>query len=588
MRSSSLLALVLVAAPAAAQNAAPEVTQARDTAIDARLSPDGERIAYRARADGAVRLFVRDVSDSTAAPIARTPESTPVDAYAWTPDGRHLVFLGADDGHLHVVDSDTAGPAGPPRDLTPDVDGPTRLAGFAADPHAALIEVPGRWPDAPDLLRVDVRTGESTTVVVNDGGVLRWLPDDAGDPWLAVRGAEEGAVELVRRRDGVSVPIYRCAPEEICEPAGFHPDGRIWLRTNRGRAAPALVLLDPLMLEEEIVRADLTDDPEAAFRSDSLFDRDSARLRTMLGAVALEFQSPRADGARMLVTARDSAGATLLLFDRWAGRLTRLLMLESPSESPLRAAAAAPSPDPSVLRPMRLSYRITESDPQGPAVDVERRIERISVRRRAAWRIVDLAEVPVYATVAPDPGSLPDADELEPRHESPPPPRGTAQAADTVLLDAGTLRPISRRAGGALTIRLDFDDRRVRGMAASGGFEVPVDLALEAPIRADGAGLELLVAALPLDEDYGARFTMFDAEALAPVVVDLVVTDAQQATTPAGDFDAWRVTITPVDGEGGRHEWLVRRDAPHYMLRAITRAGDFISTTELTDAGDLP
>lgn len=581
--STNLGLLVLWLAPVAA---------AQGPALDARLAPDGGRVAYRAMADGAVRLFVRQIDDSTS--VAVTPAGVSVETYAWAPDARRLVYRAAADGHLYVV-----APGEDPRDLTPGASGPVRLAGFAPEPVAAVVELPGRWPGAPDLHRVDLATGEHVPLVVNDGGVREWLVDAEGVPVVGVREGPAGEEELVLVRGDTLTPFYSCGVGETCDALGMHVDGRVWVRSNRNRPAPALVLVDPLTLGEEIVRADLRADPAGVFRSDSLFRRDTTRLREALGRLPNDWQEPVAGASRMLVTARDSAGATLYLFDRWAGTVRPLLPLTGGGSG--ANGPAAPVPDTLLLREAELRYRVTDAELQTPPVapvNVERRIERRTERGRAVWRVVDEAEVPVFGAIeldtaalmadpTTDPTADPTADPTFDPTFDPPEPEGTADAEETTLVDAATLSPISRTVTGPVSSTLVFGPGSVTGTAQSAGFETAVDVTVPGTLWADGAALELLVAALPLAEGYATRLVLFDSEALDTATVRLVVEGSDSVRTPAGAFDVWRLTIAALAGTRARQEWLVRREAPHYVVRAITRFEDLVRTVELTDVEGL-
>ncbi|MDZ7781204.1 MAG: DUF3108 domain-containing protein [Gemmatimonadota bacterium] len=461
-----------------------------------------------------------------------------------------------------------------------------RLAGFAEDPAAALIEVPGAEPDAPDLIRVELETGARTDVVVNDGSVRRWVPDEAGVPRLGLRTGEDGGTEVVRRRDDGVVPIFACADGEACEPVGFHPDGRVWLRSSRDRDVPALILLDPITLEEEVVRSDLTDDPEAAFRSDSTFREGVGTLREVVGdAARLTFHPRRAEGARMLATARDGDDASIYLLDRWAGEATRILALDPRADVVLASGFIPPRPVPAALVPGSAAYTVTIDEPGSEPLTVERRIERDTEDGRSVWRVVDVAEVPTYAATDFEAAALPeDPEEGTDPFEQMPGPEGRTEASDTVVLDSASLMPVRRRAVEPLTVRIDFEDERVMGVT-DGRVRDAVRGGAGRSAWADGPALEMLVAALPLEEGYAARFTVFDAETLELATLDLTVEGGERVTTGAGTFDTWRLTLAWDASEGAREEWFVRADAPHYLVRAVVRTADLVRTIELTDAG---
>jgi hypothetical protein len=229
-----------------------------------------------------------------------------------------------------------------------------------------------------------------------------------------------------------------------------------------------------------------------------------------------------------------------------------------------------------------------EDDPGTRPVEVVRTIERRSESGRDVWRIVDVAEVPTFEAPALDFDALPDDD---PEEEDPfaemAYPGGTTRASDTVIVDAGTLMPLRRRAVGPFSMRLDFREASVVGAVESDGFSVPVDLETGGPIWSDDAALELLVASLPLGEGYATRFVLFDAQALEPATVDLTVVAPDRVTTEAGTFQVWRLSLVSDLDDEARTEWLVRAEAPHYLVQATIRAGTLRRTIELTDAGGL-
>ena len=600
MRCSEPLILIVLAALAAPLGAQEPTSESpvpssgdRTWALDAGLSEDGRLVAFRALDGGVVRLFVRNAFDDAASGVAVTPEGTAVSWWAWAPEARHIVFRAEGDPRLHSVpltsdEPDGAVDPGSLRDLTYETDGSARLAGFGPGPADALVEVPGRWPDAPDLIRVSLESGERTTVATNDGSIHRWIPDERGEPRLAIRPGGDEETELVRRRGEGFLPIYRCEGGETCEPAGFHPDGRIWLRTDRGRDRLALVLLDPLTAEEEEVRPDLTGDPEAVFRSDSLFHEAVERVAEVAGDARLTFHRSPGHGPRVMVTAENGNGATAFLHDRWSGEVIRILELDPGARAGLRGGVAPPAPDPEVLRAVRLGYRITEDDPGATAVEMERRIDERTERGRRVWQVVDEAEVPTYDPLDLDLPDLSDDPEMEPDpFEDGLTPTGRTRASDTTILDGASLAPIRRRAEGPLSIRLDFEDGRVVGAVEVGGFETPVDRELEAPAWTEGAAMEMLVAALPLETGYRTSFAILQGEEAELLTVELAVGEGDQVTTPAGAFEVLRLTIVSDPAGGIDEEWLVLGSAPHYLVRAVVRIDGLTRTTELIDAGGL-
>lgn len=288
----------------------------------------------------------------------------------------------------------------------------------------------------------------------------------------------------------------------------------------------------------------------------------------------------------MLATARDGGDAAIYLLDRWAGEATRILALDPRADAVLVAGFVPPRPVPSALEPGPSAYRVTIDEPGSEPLTVERRIERDTEDGRSVWRLVDVAEVPSYAATDFEAADLPEdpeegADPFEQMSE----PEGRTEASDTVVLDSASLMPVRRSAAGPLTVRINFGDERVTGVTETDGFETPFEVEPDGSVWADGPALELLVAALPLEEGYATRFTVFDTETLELATLDVTVDGAERVTTDAGTFDTWRLTLASDASEDPREEWFVRAGAPHYLVRAVVRTPDLVRTIELTDAG---
>jgi dipeptidyl aminopeptidase/acylaminoacyl peptidase len=248
----------------------------------------------------------------------------------------------------------------------------------------------------------------------------------------------------------------------------------------------------------------------------------------------------------------------------------------------LLRTAPLPQADGSRIRRAELVYRISASD--GPEAEFVRRIERTSFNRRDIWRVIDSTMVPVFPEFEFDTAGLqadPDAaiPDFAPTGEMEP-------AADTVDLDRRTLLPIRRRTGGPITLALDFWADSITGEFEVGDFIDDLNISLEAPVFADGAGLELVIAGLPLAEGYQAGLRVFDAQLQQVVPLRLTVTGTTRIETPAGEFDVFQVALSPVDMPDAESRSLqVRQQAPHVMIRGEVRvAGDatgFTQTIEL-------
>ncbi len=125
-----------------------------------------------------------------------------------------------------------------------------------------------------------------------------------------------------------------------------------------------------------------------------------------------------------------------------------------------------------------------------------------------------------------------------------------------VIADSTTLgadfRPLSRRiAQGPARIAFDYAADRVTGTIQAPGQELPVDVALDAPLAIEGSSLEVAVGTLPLIPGYRAQFAGFDSQTTKPATFTVEVTGRESVTVPAGTFDAWVVQMTKDDGTSG-------------------------------------
>jgi len=143
------------------------------------------------------------------------------------------------------------------------------------------------------------------------------------------------------------------------------------------------------------------------------------------------------------------------------------------------------------------------------------------------------------------------------------------QASDRYVLDGTTLRPISRRIEqGPATIDVAFDDREVSGTIDMNGNQTPIDIQLDAPVFGGDAGLEMALAGLPLRDGLGTnlriavvgleqRVRYYRAEVSGPEAIEV----------PEGNFDAFRVDLNAIDGEGGDQVYWISAETPHRTLK---------------------
>ena len=210
------------------------------------------------------------------------------------------------------------------------------------------------------------------------------------------------------------------------------------------------------------------------------------------------------------------------------------------------------------LKPATLTYATTlKAMGQERSLTATRSITAASVDGRAVWRIVDAAQMPGMT------------------------------ARDTLDLDRATLRPVRRSAAGGATVSLTFGDAKVTGELKIGPQTIPVDVAFEGVVFAEGAGLEAVVAGLPLADGYETSVQVFSLLAQKVRPMRVAVTGTEPTTSAAGTFETFVVQVTPLDGdESGTATLHVMQTAPHTVVSGTTKLpammGGGTSTSELS------
>jgi len=239
--------------------------------------------------------------------------------------------------------------------------------------------------------------------------------------------------------------------------------------------------------------------------------------------------------------------------------VSQVTLPKKPSGADAAMTAAPPVPRKDMLAPMNLVYETTVRMPGGQSMKVEAKrqvAEAKGPEGKPAWRVTTNAQTPM------------------------------GEAQDTWILDAETLLPIHRSVKqGPVTIELDFTPEKVAGKIATPQGEVPVDAALDAPVVGDEAALGALLVALPWQAGYETTVRTFDIQRQKVRPWKLAVVGEETVTVPAGEFACWKVSLTPLDDEGGGGFLWIAKEKPLVVLTGIkvpTPMGALDTTTQLT------
>jgi hypothetical protein len=163
-------------------------------------------------------------------------------------------------------------------------------------------------------------------------------------------------------------------------------------------------------------------------------------------------------------------------------------------------------------------------------------------------------------------------------------------ATDSLWLDRETLRPVARTASGRGTVTLSYADDAVTGTMEMGSQSMDINKELEAPVLAGGSGLEMTLAALPLEEGYTTTVRVFNYQQQNVRRMKVAVTGTSTVDVGAGSFDTMTVELTALDGnDAGTGTYHVMADAPHHVVKAEQKLGAQMgggtATVELTKMG---
>lgn len=157
-------------------------------------------------------------------------------------------------------------------------------------------------------------------------------------------------------------------------------------------------------------------------------------------------------------------------------------------------------------------------------------------------------------------------------------------ATDVTVLDAKTFATLKRAVRqGPVQIEVEIHDGKASGKMQMGAQSRAIDVALEGPLFADGAGSALVLAALPLAEGYSAAYRTLDLQTQKTKLFTLKVAGSESVAVPAGSFECWRVEIEPADGSPGKQTLFVAKKErrPVKMEAVMPQMGGAKLTAEL-------
>ena len=214
----------------------------------ARLSPDGEHVAFLAPRDGVLNVWVAPAEELDEASPVTSEKVRPIRSFFWSPDSSQILYIqdkgGDEDFLLYGVSLD----GGETRNLTPFENVRVTVVGTSTDiEDEILIGLNNRDPRWHDVHRLNLETGDISLVRQNDG-YAGFLADNSLALRVAVRPLPDGSMVIERiDEDGEMHEVTRIpAADALSSNVIAIPQGAdyAYMLDSRDRDTSALVKLD--------------------------------------------------------------------------------------------------------------------------------------------------------------------------------------------------------------------------------------------------------------------------------------------------------------------------------------------------------
>ncbi|MDQ3042625.1 MAG: S9 family peptidase, partial [Acidobacteriota bacterium] len=151
------------------------------------------------------------------------------------------------------------------------------------------------------------------------------------------------------------------------------------------------------------------------------------------------------------------------------------------------------------------------------------------------------------------------------------------------VIEKGTLLPKKRSIDqmGQMKVELEYKDGKAVGSMTMGGQTKPISADLGGTLFADGTGSHSIIATLPLAENYATSFRNYDAQSNKIKMMMLKVVGMEKVKVPAGEFDAYKITLTSDDGDN-QVVWIDKASRKVVKVTAVlANFGGAVLTSEL-------
>ena len=132
-----------------------------------------------------------------------------------------------------------------------------------------------------------------------------------------------------------------------------------------------------------------------------------------------------------------------------------------------------------------------------------------------------------------------------------------ASSTNTIDYIADTFMPVQQEvAQGPVKIKMKFSPEGVTGSMSTGAQDMPLNLKSDQQLFPSDWGILIPLSTIPLKSGYTTTIHQFDLMTQSAKAMTVKVEGTEKLTVKAGSFDAYKITLTPTEGEGGGSFWI--------------------------------
>ena len=231
------------------------------------LSPDGKFISFMKPYQGIMNVWVKSFDEPFEKARPLTDSKRPLYGYAWTEDGKYILFVkdsaGDENMNLFAVDPNAKPSEGKEtpeaRNLTPMKEVTAQIMHASQrNPDLLWVGLNDRDKAWHDLYRLEISTGKLTLVYKNEDRITGYEFDWDDNLRLLSRTDRAGNTTLLRKDGDELVPVYETSVTENASVSGWDAKNEnIYLTTNKGDLdLMTLYKMNPKTKELELLESD--------------------------------------------------------------------------------------------------------------------------------------------------------------------------------------------------------------------------------------------------------------------------------------------------------------------------------------------